>query len=281
MGRGPVSRWWKVCTYAILLLYTSFCLIPLLWVFATSLKSKSEAVSFPPTLIPHSLHLENFLVPFRSRSFGPYPFLNSALYALAGVVITLFVTTLSGFAFSRFRFKGRYLWFLLILFLDMMPGVAKLVPLYLMYVRYGLYDTRLGIILIFGISLIPMGTWIMKGYFDRIPRELEECAQIDGTSRLGALWRVTFPLAAPGLGALAVITFMDAWNHFTYPLILLGKQNLLPYTVAIYSFVGDYGRVEWHIVSAVSVISVLPLVALFIVFQRALVSGLTGGAIKG
>jgi multiple sugar transport system permease protein len=281
MGRGPVSKSWKVFTYVVLIAYAIFCIAPLLWVFGTSLKSKAEASGFPPTFIPHSLHFENYVIPFQSRSFGPHPFLNSLMYALGSVFITLLITTLSGFAFSRFRFKGRQLWFLLILFLDMMPGVAKLVPLYVLYVRSGLFDTRLGITLIFGVTLIPLGTWIMKGYFDRIPRELEECALIDGTSRLGSLRWVTLPLAAPGLGALAVIAFMDAWNHFTYPLILLSSHELLPYTVAIYGFVGDYGRVEWHVISAVSVISVLPLVALFVVFQRTLVSGLTGGALKG
>jgi multiple sugar transport system permease protein len=281
MGHGPVSRRWKAFTYAILIVYTVFCIAPLLWVFSTSLKSKEESNRFPPTLIPHSLHFENYLVPFQSRFFGTYPFVNSLTYALGTVVLTLTITTLSGFAFSRFRFKGRQLWFLLILFLDMMPGVAKLVPLYLLYVRYGLYDSRIGLILVYSVMLVPLGTWIMKGYFDRIPRELEECALIDGTTRLGSLWRITLPLAAPGLGALAVIAFMDAWNHFTYPLILLSSQELLPYTVAIYTFVGDYGRIEWPVISAVSVISVLPLAALFVVFQRTLVRGLTGGAMKG
>ncbi len=281
MGHGPVSRLWKTFSYTVLIGYALFCIIPLVWVFSTSLKSKAEANRFPPTLIPHSLHFENYLIPFQSNTFGTYPFVNSLSYALGTVVLTLAITTLSGFAFSRFRFKGRQLWFLLILFLDMMPGVAKLVPLYLLYVRYGLYDTRIGVILVYTVMLVPLGTWIMKGYFDRIPRELEECALIDGTTRLGSLWSITLPLAAPGLGALAVIAFMDAWNHFTYPLILLSSQQQLPYTVAIYSFVGDYGRIEWPVISAVSVISVLPLAALFVVFQRTLVRGLTGGALKG
>lgn len=281
MGHGPVSRLWKAFTYTVLIVYALFCFVPLLWVFSTSLKSTAEANRFPPTLIPQSMHFENYLIPFQSKSFGTYPFFNSLSYALGTVVLALTITTLSGFAFSRFRFKGRQLWFLLILFLDMMPGVAKLVPLYLLYIRYGLYDTRFGLILVYSVMLVPLGTWIMKGYFDRIPRELEECALIDGTTRLGSLWRVTLPLAAPGLGAVAVITFMEAWNHFTYPLILLSSQAKLPYTVAIYSFVGDYGRIEWPAISAVSVISVLPLTALFVVFQRTLVRGLTGGALKG
>jgi multiple sugar transport system permease protein len=281
MGRGAVSKRWKITTYLILVAYALFCVMPLFWIFSTALKSKSEAVNYPPTLIPHSIHLENFIIPFQSRAFGFFPFFNSLLYSLASVALIVLIATLSGFAFSRFRFKGRQAWFLLILFLDMMPGVAKIVPLYLLYIRTGLYDTRLGMIMIFAVGLVPLGTWIMKGYFDRIPRELEECALIDGCSRLGSLRRITFPLAAPGLGALAVIGFMDSWNAFTYPLILLGAQQHLPYTVAMYTFVGDYGRVEWHIISAVSVISVVPLAALFIVFQRTLVSGLTGGAIKG
>jgi ABC-type glycerol-3-phosphate transport system permease component len=163
---------------------------------------------------------------------------------------------------------------------NLMPGVAKLVPLYLMYSAAGLYDTRVGLVLLFTLGVLPLGTWMMKGYFDRVPRELEESALVDGCSRLGAFARVTVPLAAPGLAALAVIAFVDAWNAFTFPLILTGQQALKPYTVAVYGFVGEYGEVQWHLVSAVAVASVIPLLVLFVVFQRALVSGLTGGAIK-
>lgn len=253
---------------------------PLLWVLTTALKSAAEAQRMPPTLIPSALYLENFRLAFTSPAFGVRPFINSTLYAFGTVALALVIASLSGFAFSRFRFWGHRTIFLALILANLMPGVAKLVPIYIMYSAYRLYDTRLGLVLLFTLAVIPLGTWMMKGYFDRIPRELEESALIDGCTPLGALARVTIPLVAPGLAALAVIAFMDAWNAFTFPLILTERQALKPYTVAVYGFVGEYGEVQWNLVSAVAVTSVLPLLVLFVFFQRTLVSGLTRGAIK-
>ena len=280
MAPGQTPAAWRTLTYGALLVYALFCVAPLLWVLTTALKSPTEAQQVPPTLVPTALHLDNFRLAFTSPAFGPWPFVNSLVYGLGTVGLALVVTSLGGFAFSRYRFAGDRALFLSLVLAHLMPGVAKLVPLYLMYSAYRLYDTRIGLVLLFTLGVIPLGTWMMKGYFDRIPRELEESAQIDGCSALCAFGRITLPLAAPGLAALAVIAFVDAWNGFTFPLILTGRQALKPFTVAVYGFVGEYGEVQWHLVSAVSVASVLPLLVLFVVFQRSLVSGLTGGAIK-
>lgn len=280
MGIGRASLLWKALTYAVLIGYAAFCLVPLLWVLTTALKPAAEAQRVPPTLIPRAIHLENFRLAFTSPAFGLKPFMNSLTYAGGTVALALVVASLSGFAFSRYRFWGHRAIFLALLLVNLMPGVAKLVPIYGMYSAFHLYDTRLGLVLLFTLAVVPLGTWMMKGYFDQIPRELEECALIDGCTPLGAFARVTLPLAAPGLAALAVIAFVDAWNGFTFPLILTERQSLKPYTVAVYSFVGEYGEVQWHLVSAVAVTSVLPLLVLFVFFQRTLVAGLTRGAIK-
>lgn len=275
-----VAAAWRAFTYGVLLLYALFCVVPLLWVVTAAVKSPAEAQTVPPTLLPSALHLDNFRVAFTSQAFGARPFVNSAIYALGTVALSLVVVSLAGYAFSRFRFPGDRPIFLALVLANLMPGVAKLVPIYLMYSAYRLYDTRVGLVLLFTLAVVPLGTWMMKGYFDRIPRELEESALVDGCTPLSAFARVTIPLAAPGLAALAVIAFVDAWNAFTFPLILTGQQALKPYTVAVYGFVGEYGEVQWHLVSAVAVASVLPLLVLFVLFQRALVSGLTGGAVK-
>jgi ABC-type glycerol-3-phosphate transport system permease component len=275
-----VAAAWRAFTYGVLLLYALFCVTPLLWVLTAAVKPPAEAQTVPPTLLPSAPHLDNFRVAFTSPAFGARPFVNSAVYALGTVALSLVVVSLAGYAFSRFRFPGDRPIFLALVLANLMPGVAKLVPIYLMYSAYRLYDTRVGLVLLFTLAVVPLGTWMMKGYFDRIPRELEESALVDGCTPLSAFARVTLPLAAPGLAALAVIAFVDAWNAFTFPLILTGQQALKPYTVAVYGFVGEYGEVQWHLVSAVAVASVLPLLVLFVLFQRALVSGLTGGAVK-
>jgi len=278
--RSEARPAWRAFTYTTLGLYAAFSVAPLLWVLTTAVKTPAEAQRVPPSLLPSTLHLDNFRLAFTSPAFGVRPFANSAVYALGTVALGLVVVSLAGYAFSRFRFRGDRPIFLALVLVNLMPGVAKLVPIYLMYSAYRLYDTRVGLVLLFTLGIIPLGTWMMKGYFDRVPRELEESALVDGCTPLGAFVRVTVPLAAPGLAALAVIAFVDAWNAFTFPLILTGQQGLKPYTVAVYGFVGEYGEVQWHLVSAVAVASVVPLLLLFVLFQRALVSGLTGGAIK-
>ncbi|MBI2467463.1 MAG: ABC transporter permease subunit [Candidatus Rokubacteria bacterium] len=243
--RSPAPVAWRRLTYAILLGYAAFAVTPLLWVLTTAVKSPAEAQQVPPALLPSSFHLENFRLAFTSSAFGPWPFVNSAVYAGGTVALGMVVASLAGFAFSRFRFRGAGALFLALVLANLMPSVAKLVPLYLLYSAARLYDTRIGLVLLFTLGVVPLGTWMMKGYFDRIPRELEESALLDGCTPLGAFARVTVPLAAPGLAALAVIAFVDAWNAFTFPLILTERQALKPYTVAVYSFVGEYGEVQW------------------------------------
>jgi ABC-type glycerol-3-phosphate transport system permease component len=282
MGRGRVSWARVVTTYSILIGAAIFFLLPLYWVFSTAFKSAQEAMSFPPSFIPRTLTLENFFVIFtESRTLGFLPFVNSAVYGLGTVLLTLGVCSLAGYAFSRYRFPGRWLLMLAILFLNMLPGLAKIIPLYVMFIDYHLYNTRLGLILLYSIAEVPLGTWLMKGYFDSIAGEVEEAAQVDGASLWQVLRYITLPLALPGLGAVAVVAFNSAWNQYYLPLILTESRDIRPYTVALSAFVGEYGTVEWHYIAAASIAGLLPTVLLFALFQRQFISGLGSGAVKG
>jgi multiple sugar transport system permease protein len=282
MGSRHASLPQAVMTYAVLIVWALFCLLPLYWIFSASIKSPDEVTGWPPSLVPQSFTFDNFIGLFtRSRTFGFAPFVNSAIYGVGTVLAVVVICTLSGFAFSRYRFSGRGILMFAILFLNMLPGLAKIIPLYVMYTQYGLYNTRIGLILLYAIAEIPLGTWVMKGYFDTIPREMEEAAMVDGASTFQTVRRITMPLALPGLGAVAVVSFNGAWNEYLAALILTSSQDIRPYTVALSAFAGENGQVAWGYLSAASVVSMLPIIALFAMFQRYFVTGLGAGAVKG
>lgn len=282
MGAGRVRLRRIVATYTILVFWALVCLLPLYWIFSTSIKSPTEATTWPPSIVPRSMTLNNYVDIFtKSRTFGWPPFINSAIYGVGTVLITIVITSLSGFAFSRYRFRSRGALMFAILFLNMLPGLAKIIPLYVMFVRYGLYDSRIGLILLYTVGEIPLGTWLMKGYFDTVPRETEEAALVDGASALTAFRHVTLPMALPGIGAVAVISFNGAWNEYLTALILTRSAAVRPYTVALGAFAAEYGQVEWNYIAAAAVVSMLPIIVLFSVFQRYFITGLGAGAVKG
>ncbi|MGQ9631432.1 MAG: carbohydrate ABC transporter permease [bacterium] len=278
---------WKVAVYLLLVFWAVFTVLPLYWIFTTAFKVEREATAFPPTLVPHSVTLENFATLFKPShkfdvpKFGFRPFLNSVIISLGTVMVAVFLSALGGYGFSRFRFPGRTQLLLGILIIRLVPPFAGIIPLFRLFSLYHLYDTYQGMILLFGVGAAPFGTWLMKGFFDTVPVELEEAAMVDGCSRWGAMWHVTFPLAAPGLAAVAVFAFREAWNDFTTALIMTSRATIRPYTVALYSFIGEYGEVRWELMSAAAFLSIVPVLISFALFQRHFVTGLTGGAVKG
>jgi len=267
--------------YLVLLLYAVITILPLYWIFSTTFKSAGEALQFPPTLFPRRPTLANIIQIFSSsKVFGFRPFLNSLIVSLGTALLAVTVSFLAGFGFSRYRFPGRDLLLVSMLFINLLPLLAIIVPLFRLFSLYGLYDTYLGLMLLHGLRTAPFTAWLMKGYIDTIPVELEESALIDGCSPARAMRRIIAPLATPGLAAVAVFGFHNAWNDFTAALILTTSQKVRPYTISLYRFVGEQGEVAWNLISAAAFISVVPVVVTFGLFQRYFVAGLTGGALK-
>lgn len=268
--------------YAVLILYAVITIAPLYWVFSTAFKPESEAYRYPPTLVPMQPTLDNFVTIFtESRTFGVRPYINSTIYGLGTALLTALLSVSAGYGFSRFRFPGRDPLLLGMLFVNMLPGLAMMVPFFKLYVGLGLYDTYVGLIFVYGVGAAPFAAWLMKGYIDTIPLELEEAALVDGCTRIQALYRVTARLAAPGSAAVAVVAFRGAWDDFSAALMLTSSDRIRPYTVAMYKFVGEYGEVTWHLIATAAVVSILPVVLAFSLFQKYFIAGLTGGALKG
>jgi multiple sugar transport system permease protein len=276
MNTRPKALIIKVLDYGFLAVVLVLFLFPIFWMFLTSIKRPVDTFAIPPVWV-FKPTWENYAQTFLHKEYYRYLW-NSLSITTASIVLATFLSALAAYGTSRFRFVGRNQLLLGLLIFYTIPGIAYAIPLFLVFGRLGLLDTALGLILVFTALTIPFATWVLHGYFVSIPRDLEEAAMVDGCSRLRALFRVTLPLAAPGVAATAVLTFISTWNSFLYPAILAGSRTkTLP--VAVAAFITDT-RIEWGQAAAVASTIIIPVLALTISAQRFIVMGLTGGAVK-
>lgn len=251
---------------------------PIYWLFTMSVKQNVQITAWPPAFV-FTPTWENFrFVLFESGT----PYLayirNSAIVALSVTALTVAVGALASYSLSRFRFRGRGLFMFWVLTARILPPVAIGIPMYLIIRNLGLVDTFVAVVMAHAAFILPMGVWIMTSFFDRIPRDIEQAAKVDGASPLQAFLFVTLPVSSPGIGAAAILAFIFSWNEFFYSLILTGT-NTRTMTVALASFQGSQ-QLEWGYMSAAAVMTVFPLFLFVFLTQRLLVSGLTGGALK-
>jgi multiple sugar transport system permease protein len=253
-------------------------LIPFLWTLSTSFKSLSEVNAYPPEWISQHMSVMPYFDMFFYMPFSTYT-LNSLIVATSATIITLFAGSLAAFAFSRFQFPGKRLFLLLFLLSQMLPGASVIIPLFQLLNAMGLYDTHLGLILVHSAVLLPFVIWLLYGFFQAIPREVEDAALIDGCSRLTALRRVILPLALPGIGATALFAFLGSWNEFFFALILTSSDATKTIPVGIGLFVGEYNEI-WNQMAASAVLFSLPPLILYALMRKTFVKGLSAGAIK-
>lgn len=270
---------WKITTYILLLIWSLFTILPLYWLLSATFKSPNEAMGYPPTFFPKHFTLSNFSTLLFKSKFGFKPFLNSIIISVGAMLISTVSSMLAGFGFSRFRFPFRKYLLILILLLQMIPILAVIIPLYKIYSIYGLYDTYWGLMLVYAMWTIPLNTWLLKGYFDTVPKEIEEAALIDGCSRMKSFFKVSFPIASPGIAAAAIFAFTRAWNEFILALTLTSQVR--PYTVELYRFIGEYGQVSWNLLATASFIAIVPIIITFSFLQKYFVIGLSKGSVKG
>jgi multiple sugar transport system permease protein len=260
--------------YGTLVTLLGFFLFTLVWMVLTSLKTNVQATAYPPVWLFRPT-FQNYVDVFTKNPFFSY-MVNSTIIAGAAVGIGL-VCGLPA-AYSMARYRQAALGFL-VLMVRILPGIAFLVPLFVIYRRLGLINTLSGIVLTHIIIVLPLIIWIMAGFFEDIPRELEEAALIDGCSRVGTFVRIVLPLSRPGIVAATILSFIASWNNFIFVLILGGKDTItLP--MAVYSFV-SFEDVNWGGLTAAATIITVPILVLSLIVQRYLAGGLTMGAVKG
>ncbi len=277
-ARGLVR---EMLFYLIMLVTVFIFATPLLWIFSTSIKTTAEAMVFPPHWIPKTVTFQAYwdLLFAPDATFLKYT-RNSLIVALSATFFTLLLGTLASYSLSRYRIAGAGAVLLFILAMRMMPGITIIIPFFAMMQRYGLLDSKTGLILIYTVFNLPLVIWLMKGYFDTIPIEMEEAARIDGCSRLGLLYRISLPLAGPGLGATAIFAFMGSWNEFLFNLILSTSENSKTLPVGVQQAVGMW-NIRWEMLSTGAVLAAIPVFIFAVTFQRYIISGLVAGAVKG
>jgi multiple sugar transport system permease protein len=275
-------RWLKnVIVSLMLLVMVLFIFFPTFWMLATSIKPNTDAFAMPPQWIPAAVTLENYASQLADRSGFVTYVSNGVFVALTTAMVTMVVSVPAAYAIARLRFRGKR-WLLVgILASQMFPPVIIVIALYSLYRGLGLLDTYPGLILSFTSFSLPFSIWMMAGFVETIPHEIEDAAQVDGCNRLQVLWQIVVPLILPGLVAVGLFSFLNAWNNLIFALSLTTSQAMRTIPPGfLLTYVGEF-QYKWADMFAGAVIVTLPTVILFIGLQRFLVKGLTAGAVKG
>ena len=270
-----------VIILAILVVFLVWTLFPIYWMFITSIKETVHVFDLPPEIFPSTPTLEHYLELDQGSIKVSVFFMNSVINSIGTVLLAIVLAVLAAYALSRVKFRFRKAVSVGILTTQMFPLVVLLIPLYLLYKNLRLLNTYQGLILAFTSFTLPFSIWMLKGFIDSVPIEVEESAFMDGCTRLQILTRILLPLIIPGVVATGVFAFLDAWNNLLFPLMLVSQPSMktLPPGM-ILAFAGEFKH-DWGGMMATSVIVSLPVVVAFVLVQRFLVEGLTRGAIKG
>ena len=277
--RLPFSPWHLVLVPATIVL-----LFPFVWLVVTSVEPQSEALHFPPVLIPHAVRLANYPDALHSAPFGRF-FVNSAIVTVVTVLSNLVLCSLAGYAFARFRFLGRTTLFAVIMATLMVPFQVTMIPQFIItkwlgvHVLAGVGINHLGA-LILPNAATAFGIFFLRQFFRTLPVEYEESARVDGASRLTVLIRIVLPLAAPALATLAALTFLDSWNNFLWPLIAITSTNQMTLTLGLATFQGAH-QTEWTLLMAANVMSLVPMLFIFILAQRHFVRSVAATGLAG
>jgi multiple sugar transport system permease protein len=269
---------WKVVRTAVAFLVALFFLVPYLEMLLTSLKPQSELFASPQSYLPSRWDFANFVHVWSAAPVADY-LRNSLIIACCATVICVLVATPAAYYVARHTFRGRRAFMLLILVTQMLSPTALVIGLFREFVSLNLSDSYIPLILTDAVFNIPFGVWLLSGFFQTVPVALEEAARLDGCSKWGVMRRVVIPLTLPGLVTVVIFTFIAAWNEFIVALTLTTSPDHEPLTVGLQQFVGQY-TTQWQYLFAGSLVAIVPVVILFAVIERYVVSGLTAGSVK-
>jgi multiple sugar transport system permease protein len=267
-----------VLAHVVLCLVVLYTITPFLWMLSTAMKTDAEAVAIPPTLWPKEPTFEAYL---QILLWGNFPiwFMNSTIISAGTALLSTLVGSFAGYGFSRFKFAGRATMIGVILASQMLPGVLLVGPYFKMLSTVKLYNTYPGLILAFTAITLPFSTWMLKGFIDSVPEELDDAALIDGCGPLSAYLRVILPLIAPGMVATVIFAFLLAWGDLLWVLVLTSGEKMTTVTLGLTRLVTQF-RIIWPQLMAGSTIAALPPLILYLLLQNYLVAGLTAGAVK-
>ncbi len=264
--------------YCILIVLASIIIVPIIWMLSTAFKTEPQTYSPSPVWIPDPISFLSFEKFFSVYNFGKM-LINSLWTCIWAMVVCVVSACFAGYGITRFRFKGRNALMQFLLITQMFPSVMLLVPLYAVLSKYQLTNSLLGLIVVYAGTNVAFSTWMIVSYFKTIPLELDEAARIDGASSFRIFWNIILPLVVPGIVAISIFVLFNGWNEYMFSSVLISDDALKTLTVGIISLNSQY-QINWNDLMAASTISSLPLILLYLCFQKYFIAGMTGGAVK-
>lgn len=266
--------------YALYGVIILFFLFPIFWVFSLSVRTIPELAAYPPIWFPSDPQWQNYAVELGKTPIGA-ELINSLIDVVATVFVVLVIAVPAAYALSRYRFRLSQATLVAIMVCQMISPLVLAIPLYVFFAHLHLLNNIGTLILVYSAVALPFSTWFLKGYFDTVSHDFDEAAQIDGCTRLQALWHVLLPVTLPGITSAALLVAVLSWSQFLVPYILLSDPNLYPVTVGLVNQSGNTDNIQLQYLAAGSMLAIVPVMLIFAICQRFIVSGLTRGAIKG
>lgn len=279
MGLKQQRKRSKIITYTLLLAGMAIVFIPFWYMLITSLKPQAYIFEMPPRLWPQEPTLKNYTTALGKDLFGLY-FLNSLVVAVSSTALTVLISSLLAYAFARLEFPGKEILFYLFLLGMMIPPVMLIIPQFIIAKQLGLLDNLGGLVVVYITMNLSMQTFLLRGFFEGIPKDLEEAALIDGANQWSIFWRVIIPLSRPGLAVVTIFTFLYAWDEFPWANVAIKETTRRTLPIAIAMFQSQH-LTEWGQVFAASIVALIPVVAVFVVFQRYFIRGISTTGLKG
>jgi multiple sugar transport system permease protein len=274
---GSIGK--KIFFYGAVSLFVLIVIFPFVWQFLASIKPPEQINKMPPDWWPNRPWVEYYINVFTKRPFLLY-LKNSAIVSTATTIVSLVIGSFCAYALARLRFRGKKIILALVLSVSMFPHIATLSPMFLFLREMKLLNTYTGLVLPYTTFALPLTIWTLTSFFKELPKELEEAAIIDGCSHFKAFWKVTVPLAAPGMFTTAILVFIAAWNEFLYALSFMTEDHMRTVPPGIAMFPGEHD-LPWGDIAAATVVVTVPLIILVLIFQRRIIAGLTAGGVKG
>lgn len=276
LGRTPGLDF---VTILILILVAVFALFPVLWGLSTSLKSDADVTKFPPVIFPSHINGQNYMDVVTKSDFMIY-MKNSVMITLISIVVATIISAFAAYALTFFRLKFNRAISFFILMTSMVPPVALLVPLYMMSVKINLYNTKVLLVLVYTAWRTPVLTWIMQGFFEKLPPEIIEAGVIDGCSKIKAFFLLILPISQPGIVSSALLSAIYVWNDYLVSSSFITDSDKRMISVGLYQYITQYG-IKWGLLMAAVMISIIPIIILFVLLQKKFVAGMAAGAVKG
>lgn len=265
--------------YFILSVLSVFIAFPVIWMVLMSIRPNAEIFSVPPSIIPKKFTLEAYTAIFTDSKTLRF-FFNSYFIGIVVTLVSLFLGILSGYGFSRFRFKGKKIMNMFIIMSQTIPPISLLIPYYIMIVTFKLYNTYTGLVITYASFCLPYCMLMMISYFNTISEQIDEAVIIDGGSRFYALWRVLVPIAIPGIVSTAIYSFMLSWNEYLFALTLTKSDVMRTVPIGISLLQGE-NQTNWSVMMSMAIVGSIPILILYLAAQKYFVSGLSAGSVKG